>query len=61
MRKNNGLGWKPLILDTCMINRITTLRNAGIETVACCCGHGHSMPTITTKNENTILNNLNIC
>jgi len=38
--------WKPLILDTCMIQRVTMLRNQGIETRGRCCGHGRGLPDI---------------
>lgn len=46
VRKNNNIGWKPLVLDSCMVQRITTLRNQGINTTGCCCGHGISLPDI---------------
>jgi len=41
--------WIPLILDTCMLQRITTLRNQGINTIGCCCGHGISLPDILVR------------
>ena len=55
VRRNDMDGFKPLILDTCMTERITTLRNQGIETIGCCCGHGISLPDILTRGyQNTL-------
>lgn len=38
--------WKPLIIDTCMVERVRMLHNQGIETSACCCGHSRILPNI---------------
>lgn len=49
VRRNDKNGWKPLILDTCMIQRVAILRNQGVETTGCCCGHGVSLPDIRNR------------
>jgi len=42
-QNNDNTKWKPLILDTCMTKRVEMLRNQGIQTHGCCCGHGNTL------------------
>lgn len=49
VRKNDKSGFKPLVLDTCMMKRVEMLRNQGIETTGTCCGHGRELPTILER------------
>ncbi len=46
--------WKSLVLDTCMTQRVTLLRNQGIETTGCCCGHSRGLPEILSTNIRTV-------
>lgn len=36
-------------IDSCMVPLIRQLRTKGLETRACCCGHGVYLPTIVIK------------
>ena len=40
---------KPIRVDSCMKNLIEIMRTKGIETLACCCGHGEYPMTIIIR------------
>ena len=43
------LGGKVVCIDWCIHHIVAALNAAGIETVACCCGHGKMDGVITLK------------
>jgi len=55
MCKHDELEWLPELgphgryIDKCMVGTIRNLRRQGIETLACCCGHGTYPQTIVIR------------
>ena len=50
------MGWKYIRVDACLRNLIEFLNNVcGVETLACCCGHGEYNMSIIVKSEDGLI------
>lgn len=47
--KKLKIGNKEVNIDNCIYKIVKSLNESGLETIACCCGHGKQPPRISLK------------
>ena len=53
--KSITINGKLCSIDSCMVPLVTALNCAGLETIACCCGHGKQPASVILKDGREVL------